>query len=69
MVRSDFIDGKNLEYYRQLCGISVIGELETEVDYDLYEVIEAVDTKNLVQNKQIVKVYSCVYLYEGKVKK
>lgn len=69
MVRSDFIDGKNLEYYRQLCGISVIGELEAEIDYDLYEIIEAVDTKNPEQGKRIAEVYSCGYLYKGKVKK
>ncbi|MBD5458967.1 MAG: nucleotide exchange factor GrpE [Lachnospiraceae bacterium] len=58
---------KKLEHYRQLCGISMIGECGTEVDYDLYEVLEAVDTEDEGKDRTVVCVYRCGYLYKGKV--
>ncbi|MBD5489868.1 MAG: nucleotide exchange factor GrpE [Lachnospiraceae bacterium] len=60
---------KNLEHYRQLCGISVIEECGVEVDYDLHEVIEAVDTDQPDLDRKIAHIYRCGYLYKGKVKR
>ena len=61
---------KNLEHHRKLCGISIIGEYErVEVDYDLHEVIETVDTGEQDKDKQIVRMYSSGYIYKGVVKK
>lgn len=60
---------KNLEQYRQLCGISIIGETGIPVDYDLHEVIEAADTTDSGQDKLVAVIYRCGYLYKGKVKK
>jgi len=60
---------KKLEHCRQLCGISIIGESGIEVDYNLHEVIEAVDTSNPGQDKIIADVYHCGYIYKGRVQK
>lgn len=59
----------SLEHYRQMCGITLIGECGAEVDYDLYEVIEAVDTAIPEQDRKIADVYRTGYLYQGKVRR
>lgn len=60
---------KNLQHDRQLCGISMIGECGVEINYDLHEVIEVLDTTDTRLDGVIAAVYSCGYLYKGKVKK
>ncbi|MCI9378997.1 MAG: nucleotide exchange factor GrpE [Eubacterium sp.] len=60
---------RNLEHYRQMCGITVIAEYGTRVDYDLHEVIETVETENPVLDKTVADIYSCGYIYKGNVKK
>ncbi len=59
----------NLERYRQLCGIVVIGGGNMRVDYDLHEVVETVQTDDLDLDKRIADVYCCGYIYKGNVKK
>lgn len=58
---------KNLEHHRQLCGINIIGECGTEVDYDLYEVIEVIDTDDMDKDRTIAGVFRCGYLYRGNI--
>lgn len=60
---------QKLENCRQLCGISIIEECGTEVDYDLHEVIEAVDTAEQDKDKLVAGIINWGYLYKGKVKK
>ena len=60
---------KKLEHDQQLCGISIIGECGIEVDYNLHEVIEAVDTESPDQDRIIADIYHCGYIYKGKVRK
>ena len=60
---------RSLEHYRQSCGISLIGECGTEVDYDLHEVIEAIETAQPDQDRKIADVYRGGYLYKGKIKR
>ena len=60
---------KNLEHYRRSCAISMIQECGVSVDYDLHEVIEAVDTADPALDKTIAEIYRCGYLYKGKVRK
>ena len=60
---------KNLEHYRRTCAISVIQECGVSVDYDLHDVIEAVDTADPALDKTIAEIYRCGYLYKGKVRK
>ena len=60
---------KNLEHYQKLCGISIIGQCGIEVDYDLHEVLEAIDTNDPSKDKKIADIYRCGYLYQGKVMK
>lgn len=60
---------KNLQHDRQLCGISMIGECGVEINYDLHEVIEVLDTTDTRLDGVIAAVYSCGYLYKGKVKR
>lgn len=60
---------KNLQHDRQLCGISIIGECGIEINYDLHEVIEVLDTTDDRLDGVVAAVYSCGYLYKGKVKK
>lgn len=60
---------KNLERYRQLCGITVIGDYGARVDYDMHEVIETVETKDPALDKTVADIYSCGYIYKGNVKK
>lgn len=60
---------KNMEHYRQLCGITLIGECGSEVNYDLYEALEKVDTQEKEKDKLIAEVYRSGYLYKGKVMK
>ena len=52
-----------------MCGITVIAEYGTRVDYDLHEVIETVETENPVLDKTVADIYSCGYIYKGNVKK
>ncbi len=59
----------NLEHYRRTCAISLIQECGVSVDYDLHEVIEAVDTTDPALDKTIADIYRCGYLYKGKVRK
>ena len=61
--------GKKLEHYQQLCGINIIGECGIEVDYNLHEVIEAIETQNPEQDKIIAEIYHCGYIYKGKIRK
>lgn len=60
---------RRLEHYRQACGISLVGECGTEVDYDLHEVIEAIETAQPDQDRKIADVYRGGYLYKGKIKR
>lgn len=60
---------QSLEHYRQACGISLVGECGTEVDYDLHEVITAIETAQPDQDRKIADVYRGGYLYKGKIKK
>ncbi len=59
---------QTLEHYRQLCGIIMIEECNTAVDYDLHEVIEAVSTTDSSKDKTVAAIYRCGYLYKGEVK-
>ena len=60
---------KNLEHFRQLCGICIIGECGTEINYDLHEAIKAVSTTDPSKDKTVAAIYSCGYIYKGTVKK
>lgn len=60
---------RNLEHFRQLCGITVIGEYGARINYDLHEVLETVEAKDSALDKTVAAIYSCGYLYKGKVKK
>ena len=60
---------RGLEHYRQMCGITLIGECGAEVDYDLHEVIETVDTAMPDRDRKIADVYRSGYLYQGKVRR
>lgn len=60
---------KNLERCRQSCGIDVIEDCDVEVNYDLHEVIETVDTEALDRDGNIADIYRCGYRYGGKVKR
>ncbi len=60
---------KNLMHARQICGISMIGDCGATLNYDLHEVIEVLDTTDTRLDGMIAVVYSCGYLYKGKVKK
>ena len=60
---------RNLEHCRQLCGISLVGECGTEVDYDFHEVIEVMETEQPDQDRKIADVYRNGYLYKGKVRR
>ena len=59
----------NLEHYRRTCAISLIQDCGVGVDYDLHEVIEAIDTTDPSLDKTIADIYRCGYLYKGKVRK
>ena len=61
--------GQKLEYCRQICGISIIEESGTEVNYDLHEVIEVVDTTERARDRLIAEIINWGYLYKGRVKK
>lgn len=56
-----------LQGNRMPCGITLIAEMEGQVDYRLYEVIEAVDTTEAEKDRTIARIYSPGYLYHGKV--
>lgn len=58
---------ENLERSRRLCGIAMINECGTAVDYDLHEVIEVTDTADPTKDKRVAVVYRCGYLYKGTV--
>ncbi len=60
---------QNLERYRQLCGITVIGSGGARIDYDLHEVMETVKTTDPALDKTVADIYSCGYIYKGIVKK
>lgn len=60
---------KSLERCRQSCGIDVIETCDTEVNYDLHEVIETVNTEDAARDGIIADVYRCGYRYGGKVRK
>lgn len=51
------------------CGIREIGCRGERVDYDLHEVIEAVDTSNSEENLTVAHVYAPGLLYRGCVRK
>lgn len=59
----------NLEHFRRTCAISMIQECGVSVDYDLHEIIEAIDTTDPALDKTIADIYRCGYLYKGKVRK
>lgn len=61
--------GTKLEHCRQLCGISIIEESGIEVNYDLHEVMEAVDTEQREKDKLVAEIISWGYLYKGRVMK
>lgn len=54
---------------RQMCGISIIQEVGVAVNYDLHEAIQIVDTTDPGLDGIVAMIYSCGYLYKGKVKK
>lgn len=60
---------QSLERSNRLCGIHVIQECGIEVDYNLYEIIEAIDTDDPSLDKKIADIYQCGYIYKGTVKK
>lgn len=60
---------RNLKRCRHLCGISLIGECGTEVDYDFHKVIEVVEAEQPEQDRKIADVYRNGYLYKGKVRR
>lgn len=60
---------QKLEQCRQLCGISIIEECGIEVNYNLHEVIEAVDTTEQDKDRLIAGIINWGYLYKGKVKR
>lgn len=60
---------KNLEHYQKLCGITIIEQCGVEVDYDLHEVLEVIDTHDPSKDKIIADIYRYGYLYKGKVMK
>lgn len=60
---------ENLKRSLKLCGIHLIQECGTEADYDLYEIIQTIDTEDPRQEGKIAEIYRCGYLYKGKVKK
>lgn len=60
---------QKLEQCRKLCSISIIEESGTEVNYDLHEVIEVVDTTERGKDRLIAGIINWGYLYKGRVKK
>lgn len=64
----DMIDD-GLGRYRQACGIGLIGECGTEVDYDMHEVIEVIETGQPELDRKIADIYSGGYMYCGKVRR
>lgn len=58
---------KSLEHYRQMCGISIIGECGADVDYDLHEVIDVVETDEPGLERKVALIYQCGYLHKGRV--
>ncbi len=60
---------ETLEHCRQSCQISMIQEYGIKVNYELHEVIEAIDTTDPALDKIIADVYRCGYLYKGTVRK
>lgn len=60
---------QSLERSRRLCGIHVIQECGEDVDYDLHEIVEAVETDDPSLDKKIADIYRCGYIYKGTVKK
>ncbi len=58
-----------LEEHRRLCGISVIQECGAAVNYDLYEIVEAIDTDDPNLDQTIADIYRFGYIYKGTVKK
>lgn len=60
---------KNMQNSQNFCGITVTGEEGEKVDYDMYEVVEAVETTDISKDKKVARIYGPGYLYQGKVKK
>lgn len=60
---------QKLEQCRQLCGINIIEQCGIEVDYNLHEVIEAVDTVERSKDRTVAGIIRWGYLYKGRVKK
>lgn len=60
---------KTLERCRRSCAIDVIQDCGVSVDYQLHDVIEAVECADPALDKTVAEVYRCGYLYKGKVRK
>ena len=60
---------KTLEQVRQKCGINMVGEHGEAVDYELHEVVEAIDTTNPNQDKTVAEIYRQGYIYKGTIRK
>ena len=60
---------KTLERCRHSCAIDVIQDCGVSVDYQLHDVIEAVECADPALDKTVAQVYRCGYLYKGKVRK
>lgn len=60
---------KTLEHYQRGSAISIIQASGVSVDYDLYDIIEVIDTADPALDKTIAEIYRCGYLYKGKVRK
>lgn len=60
---------KTLKHYQRGSAISIIQASGVSVDYDLYDIIEVIDTADPALDKTIAEIYRCGYLYKGKVRK
>lgn len=60
---------QTLDQHRRLCGISVIQECGVAVNYDLHEIVEAIDTDDPNLDQKIADIYRLGYIYKGTVKK
>lgn len=58
-----------LEHELRACAICLIDACGVSVDYELHDVIEAIDTSDPALDKTIAEIYRCGYLYKGKVRK
>ena len=51
------------------CGITPVDRTGVMVDYELHEVVQAVDTNDTARDRRVAEILSPGYLYQGKVRK